>query len=108
MLGVLLEGPPYTIIEKVFETKAAYVIGTTLNIHVLQLRKKDKLNFISLATHFRLVDEVRIHNFHINFFLPARREHVRITLAYWRTVSFLLPYIKRGPWVKHKEREKGR
>ena len=57
-----------------------------------------------LATHLRLVDEVRIHNFHINFFLNARREHVHITPAYWRMVKFGLPYINRGPWVDHKKK----
>ena len=100
--GVSLEGFLCTIVEKIFDTKAVYVIGTTLHVHVLHLCKKDKLNFILLATHLFLVDEVRIHNFHLNFFLTARREHVRITPAYWRTVEFVLPYIKRGPWVKHK------
>ena len=45
------------------------------------------------------MDEVRIHNFHLNFFLTARRAHVRIVQTYWRTVHFVLPYIKRGPWV---------
>ena len=94
------EGPPCTIIEKVFETKADYVIGTTLHVHVLQLRKKDEMNFILLAMHLRLVNEVRIHNFHITHFLIARRVHVRIAPTYWRTVKFILPYINRGPWVE--------
>ena len=74
----------------VFETKIVYVIGTTLHVHVLQLHRKDGVNFILLATHLRLVNEVRIHNFHINHFLTARRVHVRIVLAYWRTVKFIL------------------
>ena len=52
--------------------------------------------------HLRLVDEVRIHNFHINHFFIARREHVHIALAYWRTVKFVLPYINRNPWVECK------
>lgn len=94
------EGPPCTIVEKVSETKAVYVIGTTLHVHVLQLRKKDELSFILLATHLRLVDEVRIHNFHINYYLTARRVHVRLVPAYWRTVKSFLPYINRGPWVE--------
>ena len=25
---------------------------------------------------------------------------MRITQSYWRTVEFVLPYIKRGPWVE--------
>ena len=44
---------------------------------------------------------MRIHNFHIDRFLTAKRVHVRITPAYWRTVKFFLPYINRGPWVEH-------
>ena len=55
-----------------------------------------------LAMHLCLVNEVRIHNFHINHFLIARRVHVRIASAYWRTVKFNLPYINRGPWVERK------
>ena len=98
--GVSPEGPPCIVIEKVSETKAVYVIGTTLHVHTLHLRKRDELNFILLATHLRLVDEVRIHNFHINHYLTSRRAHVRITQSYWRTVEFILPYINRGPWVE--------
>ncbi len=98
--GVSPEGPPCIVVEKVSETKAVYVIGTTLHVHALHLRKKDEINFILLATHLRLVDEVRIHNFHIHHYLTSRRAHVRITQAYWRTVEFILPYINRGPWVE--------
>ena len=105
---ISLEGPPCTIVEKVSETKAVYVIDTTLHVHVLQLCKKDELNFILLATHLRLVYEVRIHNFHINYYLTARRVHVRLVPAYWRTVEFFLPYINRGPWVEREgKRERG-
>lgn len=99
------EGPPYTIIEKVSETKAVYIIGTTLHVHVLQLCWKDELNFISLATHLHMVDEVRVHNFHLNYLLTVRRVHVRIVPTYWRTVQFVLPYINWGPW---RERESKR
>jgi len=45
------------------------------------------------------VDEVRIHNFYLNFYITGRRAHVLIVQTYWRTVHFVLPYIKRGPWV---------
>ena len=77
-----------------------YIIGTTLHVHVLYLRRKDELNSILLATHLRLVDEVRIHNFHIHHYLTARRTHVRITQSHWETVQFYLPYINQGPWVE--------
>ena len=89
------------IVEKVSKTRAVYVIGTTLHVHPLHLCKKDELKFILLAPHLHLVNEVRIHNFHIDFFLTVRRLHVRITPTYWRIVQFILPYINRGPWVEH-------
>ena len=69
--GVSPEGPPCTIVEKISKTKVVYVIGTTLHVHMLHLCKKDELNLISLATHLRLVDDVRIHNFHLNHFFCA-------------------------------------
>ena len=100
--GVSPEGPLCTIVEKISETKAIYVIGTTLHVHVLQLYKNDELNLISLAMHLCLVDKVRIHNFHLNHFFTVRRKNVCITLAYWRTVKFVLPYINRGPWAERK------
>ena len=93
------EGPPCNVIEKLPESSAVYIIGTTLHVHAIRLWLKDELNLILLATQFRIVDEVRIHNFHLNFFLTGRRAHVRIVQTYWRTVHFVLPYIKRGPWV---------
>ena len=96
------EGPPCIILEKIFETKAMYVIGTTLHVHVLHLQNRDELNLISLTMHFCLVDEVRIHSFHLNHFFSVRRKHIRITPSHWEAVEFVLPYINRGPWVEHK------
>ena len=51
--------------------------------------------------HLHLVNEVGIHNFHIDHFLTAKRVHVRITPAYWKIVKFVFPYINMGPWVEH-------
>ena len=94
------EGPPCAVIEKVSETKAVYVIGTTLHVHVLHLCKKDECNFIQLATHLGLVNEVRIHNFHLHHYLTARKVHIRISPSHWETIQFVLPFINRGPWVE--------
>ena len=69
-------------------------------MHLLHLGKRDELNFISLTTHFRLVNEVRIHCFEIILHFSARREHIRITPSRWEAVEFVLPYINRGPWVE--------
>ena len=91
------EGPPSVIVEKVFETKAVYIIGTTLHVHLLNFRKRDELNFISLTTHFHIVNEVRIHCFEISHYYSARREHIRITPSRWEVVEFVLPYINMGP-----------
>ena len=49
--GISPEGPPSIVIDKISSTKAVYVIGTTLHVHVLDLKKKDELNLIALATH---------------------------------------------------------
>ena len=76
------EGPPCTIIEKITSTKAVYIIGTTLHVHAVRLRWKDELNLILLATQFCVVEEVRIHNFHLNYFLTGRRVHVCIIPTY--------------------------
>ena len=97
-----LEGPPGIIVEKVSETKVLYIIGTTLHVHLLHLRKRDELNLISLTMHFHLVDEVRIHSFQLNHFFSATHKHVRITPSLWEAVEFVLPYINRGPWVERK------
>ena len=96
------------IVEKVSETKSIYITGTTLHVHILHIRKKDELNFISLATHLHLVSEVRIHSFQVDFYLTARRFHTRIVPSRWEAVKFVLPYINRGQWVENegkRERE---
>ena len=98
--SVSVEGFPCEVVERKAATKAVYIIGRTLHIHVLHLRKRDELNFILLATSLRVVTEVWIHNFEIHFFLTWRREHVCLTQGHWSTVEFVLPYINRGPWVE--------
>ena len=95
--SVSVEGFPYDVVERIAAIRAVYIIGRTLHIHVLHLRKRDELNFILFATSLRVVTEVRIHNFEIHFFLTWRREHVCLTQAHWNTVEFFLPYINRGP-----------
>ena len=100
------EGPPGIIVENVSKTKAVYIIGTTLHVHLLHLRKRDKLNLISLTTHFCLVDEVRIHSFEINHFISARHGHIRITPSRWEAVEFVLLHINRGPLVEHEGKRK--
>ena len=102
------DGFPSVVIDKLAIPKAVYIVGTTLHVHVLHIRKKDELNFILLATHLRLVDEVRVHNFHLHFYLTSRRVHVCIAPSHWETVKFYLPYINRGSWVERegkRERE---
>ena len=95
-----IDGPPSTIVEKVAETPSVYIIGTTLHVHVLKLRWKDEVNLIQIATKLLVVDEVRIHSFHLHHYLTARKTHVRITPSHWETVKFVLPYINRGPWIE--------
>ena len=95
-----IDGPPSIVLEKTSETQAVYILGTTLHVHVLKLRKKEEVNLILLATQLQLVDEVRIHSFHLHYYLTPRRTHVRITPSHWETVRFVLPYINRGPLVE--------
>ena len=82
--------------------------GRTLHVHTLRLRKKDELSSILLTTHFGLVDEVRVHNFHIYRYLWDSRVHVRIVQTRcWEGVERILPYIYWGPWVEREGKEKG-
>ena len=46
------------VIKRLAETKAVYIVGTTLHIHTLRLHKRDEVNSILLATHFGVVNEV--------------------------------------------------
>ena len=67
------EAFPYTILGKISETHAVRIIGTTLHVNVIRLWEKDELNLILLVTSLRVVDQVKIHNFQINFYLTACR-----------------------------------
>ena len=97
--GLPPNGPPHVVIEKVSQSKCAYIIGSTLHVHVNLLCTKNELNFMSLVTHFELVEEVRIHTFHLNYYLTARRAHVRIQGVRWEVVKLILQFVNRGPWV---------
>ena len=95
--SVSVEGFPCEVVERIAITKAVYIIGRTLHVHILHLRKRDEINFILLATSLGVVTEVRIHNFEIHYYLTWRREHVCLTQGHWNIVEFVLPYINRGP-----------
>ena len=97
--GLPSNGPPHVVIEKVSQTKCAYIVGSTLHVHANHLCTRNELNFISLVTHFQLVEEVRIHTFHLNYFLTARRAHVRIQSVHWELVKLVLQFVNIGPWV---------
>ena len=106
--SVSQNGFPCDIVKRIAVTKAVYIVGTTLHLHVLHVRKIDELNFILIATHLRLVNEVRVHTNHIHFYLTDRKLHARLTTSHWETVKFFLPYINRGRWVEQegkRERE---
>lgn len=99
LYGLPSHGPPRVVIEKVSESKCAYIIGNTLHVHAIHLCTRNELNFISLVTHFQLVEEVRIHTFHINHYLTYRRVHARFQAVRWEVVQLILRFINRGPWV---------
>ena len=97
--GLPSHGPPQCVIEKVSTSKCAFIIGSILHVCAHYLCTRNELNFISLATHFQLVEEVRIHTFHLKFFLTSRRAHVRIEGVRWELVKLILQFVNRGPWV---------
>ena len=70
------------VIRKLAETRAVYIVGTILHIHTLRLCTKDKVNLILLATHFGIVNEVWVHNFHLYHYLIEGRIHVRIAQSH--------------------------
>ena len=81
------------VIRRLAKTRAVYVDGTTLHIHTLRLCKKDEVNSILLATHFGVVDEIRIHNFHLYRYLFRGHIHVRIAQSHWGAVQTVLSYV---------------
>ena len=93
------QGPPQCVIEKVSTSKCAFIIGSTLHVRPHYLYTRNELNFIALATHFQLVEEVRIHTFHIRYFLTARKAHARLGCVRWELVKLILRFVNRGPWV---------
>ena len=97
--GLPSHGPPQCVIEKISTSKCAFIIGSTLHVRAHFLYTRNELNFISLATHFRLIEEVRIHTFHLKFFFTSRRAHVRIEGVRWELVKLILQFVNRGPWV---------
>ena len=100
------EGFLNTILGKISETRAVRIVGTTLHVNLIRLWEKNELNLILLATSLQVVSEVRIHNFQVNYYLTARRLHVRLTQAHWRTFGFVLPYINLGPWLESEGKKK--
>ena len=92
-------GPPQNVIEKVSTSKCAFIVGSTLHVRPHYLYTRNELNFIALVTKFQLVEEVRIHTFHLRFFITTRRGHVRIASVRWELVKLILRFVNRGPWV---------
>ena len=81
------------VIRKFAQTRAVYVDGTTLHIHTLRLCKKDEVNSILLATHFGVVNEIRIHNFHLYCYLFRGNVHVSIAQSHWGAMQTVLSYV---------------
>lgn len=92
-------GSNRVIVEKLSSPKCAFIVGNTLHVRALHLKTKNELKYISLVTHFQLVDEVRIHTYHINHYLTPRKLHTRIQPVRWEVVKFILQFVHRGPWV---------
>lgn len=101
------EGPLRTVIRKFVNTKAVYIVSSTLHIHTLHLRKKEEVNSILLATHFGIVDTVHIHNFHIYHYIISERVHVRIAQSHWGAVQSILSYISKRLEVGSESKRRG-
>ena len=86
------------VIKRLAETRAVYVVGTTLHIHTLRLCKRDEVNSILLATHFGVLNEVRVHNFYLYRYLIRGNIHVRIAQSHWGAVRTVLSYISKRLW----------
>lgn len=94
------DGPPCNIAEKVSQLGCAYIIGIILHVDALRLQGTNDLNFVSLATELCLVEEVRIHTFHLNHFLTSQRVHLYLQSTSWEVAQLILSYINRGPLVQ--------
>ena len=97
--GLPPNAPARIVMEKVSQSKCTYIVGNTLHVHAIQLCTRNELNFISLVTHFQLVEKVRVHTFHLNYYLTSQRAHVRIQSICWEVVKLILQFVNRGPWV---------
>ena len=94
------------VIQKFVNTRAVYLVGTVLHVHTLRLCKKDEVNAILLATHFSIVSEIRVHNFHLYRYLFNGRIHVRIAQSYWGAVQSVLSYVSRKFWEEEGSAQK--
>ena len=81
------------VIKRLAETRAVYIVGTTLHIHTLRLCKRDEVNSILLATHFGVVNEVRVHNFHLYWYLIKGNIHICIAQSHWGAVQTVSSYM---------------
>ena len=74
-----LNGPLHLIAERVPQLRGSvYAIDQTLAIDALRVYDTNNLIFISLATHFGLVNEAHIHTFHIHHYLTMQRVHYHL------------------------------
>ena len=70
-------------------------------------RWKDELNLILLATQFCLVEEVRIHNFHLNYFSPEEECMFASSQPTGGLSSSYCPTSEEGLGLRERGRERG-
>ena len=56
------------------------------------------MSSILLATHFGVVNEVWVHNFHLYHYLIKGNIHVRIAQSHWGAVRSVLSYVSKRLW----------
>ena len=84
------------ILGKAFWNDWVYIKDTTLHVHTPYYTWPDELNLVQLATHLRLVKEVRLHTFHLSHYRTATQTYVFITTSPWAIVKGVLPFLDLG------------
>ena len=87
-------GPLCCIVERVLELDGSvHVIDQVLFVDALRLCNTNDLNFILLATHLGLVNEVHIHTFHVDHYFTAPGVYYRLRATSWELVRLILSHI---------------
>ena len=83
----------YCVVERVLEPDGSvYVIDQVLFVDALRLCNTNDLNFILLATHLGLVNEIRIHTFHVDNYFIDPGVYYHLCATNWEIVRLILSH----------------